>query len=105
MFVPLLVASHNAVTVILNEVKEFEINVLLRTAFQLQFSIWLLKVETVFFTIITIINIILIKNQFLYDECKQVAYQKIEHKHIKQSIIEETWRIALMHGAFKKDDL
>lgn len=87
MFVPLLVASHSAVTKNINEVKKFKLAV--------NFVIALGK-------IFTKLNIIVINKKNL---CGDYIFTKIEHKQNNCLKIEKTWRIAPMRVAFKKDDL
>lgn len=84
MFVPLLVASHNAVTKKIIEVKKFQLTVIFAIAFN---------------TILTYF-----KSNF-FKLCGEQIFYQIEHKQINCLKIEKTWRIALMRVAFKKDDL
>lgn len=83
MFVPLLVASHNAVTKKIIEVNKFKLAVKFAVAHD---------------------NILTSLNQIDFLCGDQILYQ-IEHKQKNCLNIGKTWRIAPMRGAFKKDDL
>lgn len=84
MFVPLLVASHNAVTIWIIEVKKFKLAV--------KFAVALDKISN---------HLNRIKNH----TCSEQIINQIEHKQKYCLNIEKTWRIAPMRVAFKKDDL
>lgn len=86
MFVPLLVASHNAVTTKLIEVKKFKLAV--------KFAVALDK-------ILSSLN-----RLNYYQLCGAKIVNQIEpNKQINCLKIGKTWRIAPMRVAFKKDDL
>lgn len=86
MFVPLLVASHNAVTVKITEVKK-------------------LKLVSKFSD--AVYNILIKLNRSNYSHLcgVKIAIDQIEpHKQNNSLKIGKTWRIALMRVVFKKDD-
>lgn len=85
MFVPLLVASHNAVTVKITEVKKLKL---------------VAKFSDAVYNILTKLN----RSNYNHLCGVKIVNQIEPHKQNNSLKTGKTWRIALMRVVFKKDD-